>query len=95
MLTSPVSAWSKSVGGCICRFGCFGGLGSSACLEVPGIRLDMLSVCFCLRNSFESRLSFMQGSHTFIIYNIPTHMHHEWVQVHTRNNNNNKIKIVL
>ena len=55
MLTSPASAWSKSVG---CRFGCFGGLGSSTCLEVPGIRLDMLSVRFRLRNSFESRLSF-------------------------------------
>ena len=46
MLTSPASAWSRSVGGCICRLGYFGALGSSACLEALGIRLDMLSVCF-------------------------------------------------
>ena len=58
MLTSPARAWSKSVGGCICRLGCFGGLGSSACLEVLGIRLDILSVRFRLRNNFESQLSF-------------------------------------
>jgi hypothetical protein len=32
--------------GCICRLGCFGGLGGSACLEVLGTRLDMLSVRF-------------------------------------------------
>ena len=52
-----MSAYSRSVGGCNCKLGCFGALGSSACLKALGTRLDMLSVRFRLRNNFESRLS--------------------------------------
>ena len=40
---SSVSACSRSVGGCSCKLGCLGALGSSACLEALGTRLGMLS----------------------------------------------------
>ena len=53
---SPVRASKKSV--VCCRYDCLGALGSRACFDGFGLRLDVLLVRFHFRNSLDSLLSF-------------------------------------